>query len=69
MTQPGQGQSQSVEHLLRDLTPQVLGALLRLNAIHHLLYCQYRDPRYGRLVHRVGRCLERLTAGRRGQIA
>jgi glycosyltransferase involved in cell wall biosynthesis len=43
--------------------PRVLGALLRLNAIHHMLYCQYRYPRYGRLVHRVGARLERLGPG------
>jgi len=43
--------------------PRVLWALLRLNVIHHVLYCQYRYPRYGRLAHRVGAGLERLGAG------
>jgi hypothetical protein len=43
--------------------PGVLYALLRLNVIHHVLYCQYRYPRYGRLAHRVGAGLERLGAG------
>lgn len=43
--------------------PRVLYALLRLNVIHHVLYCQYRYPRYGRLAHRVGAGVERLGAG------
>jgi glycosyltransferase involved in cell wall biosynthesis len=43
--------------------PRVLLALLRLNVIHHVLYCEYRYPRYGRLAHRVGAGLERLGAG------
>jgi glycosyltransferase involved in cell wall biosynthesis len=43
--------------------PRVLYALLRLNVIHHVLYCQYRYPRYGRLAHRVGAGLERLGTG------
>jgi glycosyltransferase involved in cell wall biosynthesis len=45
------------------LHPRVLGALLRLNVIHHVLYCHYRYPRYGRLAHFVGAGLERLGAG------
>jgi glycosyltransferase involved in cell wall biosynthesis len=40
--------------------PRVLWALLRLNVIHHVLYCQYRYPRYGRLAHRVAAGVERL---------
>jgi glycosyltransferase involved in cell wall biosynthesis len=43
--------------------PRLLVALLRLNVVHHVLYCQYRYPRYGRLVARVGAVLERLGAG------
>ena len=42
--------------------PSVLYALLRINVIHHVMYCQYRYPRYGRLAHRVGAGLERLGA-------
>jgi glycosyltransferase involved in cell wall biosynthesis len=42
--------------------PRVLWALLRLNVIHHVLYCQYRYPRYGRMAHRVAASLERLGA-------
>ena len=54
--------------------PRVLGALVRLNVVHHVLYSQYRYPRYGRLVHRVAAGLERLGAGawrrlRRGRAA
>jgi glycosyltransferase involved in cell wall biosynthesis len=43
--------------------PRVLWALLRLNVIHHVMYCQHRYPRYGRLAHRVGARVERLAAG------
>jgi glycosyltransferase involved in cell wall biosynthesis len=43
--------------------PRLLGALVRLNVVHHVLYSQYRYPRYGRLVHRVAAGLERLGAG------
>ena len=43
--------------------PSVLWALFRLNVIHHVMYCQYRYPRYGRMVHRLGAGLERLGAG------
>ena len=43
--------------------PRVLWALLRLNVIHHVKYCEYRYPRYGRLAHRLGAGLERLTLG------
>jgi hypothetical protein len=43
--------------------PRLLGALLRLNVVHHVLYSQYRYPRYGRLVHGVAAGLERLGAG------
>jgi glycosyltransferase involved in cell wall biosynthesis len=43
--------------------PSVLWALVRLNVIHHVMYCQYRYPRYGRIAHRVGAALERLGAG------
>ena len=42
--------------------PRVLYALLRINVIHHLMYCQYRYPRYGRLAYRLGAGLERLGA-------
>jgi len=54
--------------------PRLLGALVRLNVVHHVLYCRHRYPRYGRLAHRVGAGLERLGAGasrvlRRGPIA
>jgi glycosyltransferase involved in cell wall biosynthesis len=48
--------------------PSVLYALLRINVIHHVMYCQYRYPRYGRLAHRVGAGLERLGAGARRAI-
>jgi glycosyltransferase involved in cell wall biosynthesis len=40
--------------------PRVLYALIRLNAIHHVLYWRYRRPHYGRLAHRVAVALERL---------
>jgi glycosyltransferase involved in cell wall biosynthesis len=40
--------------------PRLLYALLRINAIHHVLYCRYRYPRYGRLAHRLALALERL---------
>jgi glycosyltransferase involved in cell wall biosynthesis len=40
--------------------PRVLYALLRINAIHHVLYSRYRYPRYGRLVYRLALGLERL---------
>jgi glycosyltransferase involved in cell wall biosynthesis len=43
--------------------PRVLWALLRLNVIHHVLYCQYRYPRYGRMAHRVAAGVERVGAG------
>jgi glycosyltransferase involved in cell wall biosynthesis len=43
--------------------PRVLWALLRINVIHHVMYCQYRYPRYGRVAHRLGAGLERLGAG------
>jgi glycosyltransferase involved in cell wall biosynthesis len=43
--------------------PSVLWALLRLNVIHHVMYCQYRYPRYGRTAHRVGSTLERFSLG------
>lgn len=43
--------------------PRVLWALFRLNVIHHVMYCQYRYPRYGRTAHRLGAGLERLGAG------
>jgi glycosyltransferase involved in cell wall biosynthesis len=54
--------------------PRLLGALVRLNVVHHVLYSRYRYPRYGRLVHRVAAGLERLgagagRAGRRGPAA
>jgi len=42
------------------LHPRLLYALLRINAIHHVLYCRYRYPRYGRLAHRLALALERL---------
>jgi len=41
--------------------PSVLWALLRLNVIHHVMYCQYRYPRYGRIAHGVGAALERVS--------
>lgn len=40
--------------------PRLLYALLRINAIHHVLYCRYRYPRYGRVAHRLALALERL---------
>lgn len=40
--------------------PRVLYALLRLNLIHHVMYCRYRYPRYGWLAHRLVAGLERL---------
>jgi glycosyltransferase involved in cell wall biosynthesis len=40
--------------------PRLLWALLRLNVIHHVMYCQYRYPRYGRIAYRVGAGFERL---------
>lgn len=43
--------------------PSVLWALVRLNVIHHVMYSQYRYPRYGRIAHRVGAALERLGVG------
>lgn len=43
--------------------PRVLYALLRLNVIHHVMYCQNRYPRYGRLAYRLGAGLERLGGG------
>jgi glycosyltransferase involved in cell wall biosynthesis len=43
--------------------PRLLGTLLRLNVIHHVMYCQYRYPWYGRLAYRVGAGLERLGVG------
>jgi glycosyltransferase involved in cell wall biosynthesis len=43
--------------------PSVLWALFRLNVIHHVMYCQYRYPRYGRMAYRLGAGLERLGAG------
>jgi glycosyltransferase involved in cell wall biosynthesis len=36
------------------LHPRVLGALLRLNLVHHLLYCRHRYPRYGRFAYHMG---------------
>jgi glycosyltransferase involved in cell wall biosynthesis len=38
----------------------LLFALLRLNAIHHVMYCRYRYPRYGRLAFRLAHGLRRL---------
>jgi glycosyltransferase involved in cell wall biosynthesis len=43
--------------------PSVLWALVRLNVAHHVMYCQYRYPRYGRIAYRVGATLERLGLG------
>jgi hypothetical protein len=43
--------------------PSVLWALLRRNAIHHVMYSQYRYPRYGRIAHRPGAAVERLGRG------
>jgi glycosyltransferase involved in cell wall biosynthesis len=43
--------------------PRVVGALLRLNVIHHVMYCRYRYPRYGRVAQWVGSGLERLGLG------
>jgi glycosyltransferase involved in cell wall biosynthesis len=40
--------------------PVLLWALLRINVIHHVMYCQYRYPRYGRIAHGIGATLERL---------
>jgi glycosyltransferase involved in cell wall biosynthesis len=38
----------------------VLCRLVRLNVIHHVMYCRCRYPRYGRVAHRLGVGLERL---------
>jgi glycosyltransferase involved in cell wall biosynthesis len=38
----------------------LLYALIRLNAIHHVMYCRYRYPRYGRLAFRLALGLRRL---------
>lgn len=43
--------------------PSVLRALLRLDAIHHVMYSQYRYPRCGRIAHRTGAAVERLGRG------
>jgi glycosyltransferase involved in cell wall biosynthesis len=43
--------------------PRTLYALLRINAIHHVLYSRYRYPRYGRLLYRVALILEQLGCG------
>lgn len=43
--------------------PRLLAALVRLNVVHHVLYCRYRYPTYGRLVVRLGAAVERLGAG------
>ena len=40
--------------------PCLLYALLRLNAVHHVMYCRYRYPRYGHLANRVALGLKRL---------
>jgi glycosyltransferase involved in cell wall biosynthesis len=40
--------------------PCVMLALLRVNVIHHVLYCRYRYPRYGRLAYRLALGLGRL---------
>jgi glycosyltransferase involved in cell wall biosynthesis len=41
-------------------SPRILMALVRANAIHHVLYCRYRYPRYGRLVERLARVMGRV---------
>jgi len=40
--------------------PCLLYALLRLNAVHHVMYCRYRYPRYGSLAYRLALGLKRL---------
>jgi glycosyltransferase involved in cell wall biosynthesis len=53
--------------MLRDVrlprSVAVLYRLFRLNVIHHVMYCQYRYPRYGHLAYRIGASLERLGNG------
>lgn len=40
--------------------PRVLYALLRINAVFHVMYCRYRYPRYGGLAYRLALVLRRL---------
>jgi glycosyltransferase involved in cell wall biosynthesis len=42
--------------------PCVLYVLLRINVIHHLMYCRHRFPRYGRVAYRLSMTLRRLGA-------
>ena len=50
--------------------PSTLARLLRLNLVYHVMYCQYRYPRYGELAYRIGANVERgmstLWRGLRG---
>jgi len=39
--------------------PSTLARLFRLNLVYHVMYCQYRYPRYGQLAYRVAANVER----------
>jgi glycosyltransferase involved in cell wall biosynthesis len=39
--------------------PSTLAQLLRLNIVYHVMYCQYRYPRYGEAAYRLGHTVER----------
>ena len=43
-------------------TPSTLARLFRLNLVYHVMYCQYRYPRYGELAYRVAGSVERAMA-------
>jgi glycosyltransferase involved in cell wall biosynthesis len=50
--------------------PSTLAQLFRLNIVYHVMYCQYRYPRYGEAAYRVANRVERamgaLWRGLRG---
>jgi glycosyltransferase involved in cell wall biosynthesis len=50
--------------------PSTLARLFRLNLVYHVMYCQYRYPRYGNVAYRVAANVERalgtLWRGLRG---
>ena len=50
--------------------PSTLARLFRLNLVYHVMYCQYRYPRYGQLAYNVAAKVERamgtLWRGLRG---
>jgi hypothetical protein len=39
--------------------PKLLWALLRINALHHVLYARHRYPRYGNLAYRLALLVKR----------